>query len=381
MALGLTKPRYSPIAIDFGADTLKLLQVSLGDTPQLIAAASRVIPELYRDDGIGRLTYLADTLRELLKSQPFKGRRAICSIPAYQTLIQHIELTKTENDNFDQQVGLKLIQRFDVDPSRMVIRSHRVGKLIRDGQTRYQVVCIAARRDAVMKYIDVANRCKLEVVGMHSEPMAIVRAHPLLIGQDQPDSATCYIDLGASMTKLVIAHGADLAFAKTIHAGGDQLTRELAQKKGINFDQARTLRTRPAALSTGPAHAAVSTLNQVEDGTAAEVAILEDTDTGFDENNETIDTLIDEIRLSLRYYHTAFPDRPVNQLVFLGGESQDIRLCQAVARSVRIAARLGDPFAGVDTLDVAGRVEGIDLYKPMPAWAVPLGLCFSEANL
>ncbi|MEZ6191474.1 MAG: pilus assembly protein PilM [Phycisphaerales bacterium] len=384
MALGFTKPRYSPIAIDFGADTLKVLQVSLGDPPQLIASASRVIPELYRDDGAGRMTYLADALRDLLKTQPFKGKRAICSIPAYQTLIQHLELTKAENDDFDQQVGLQLIQRFNIDPSRMVVRSHRVGKLIKDGSTMYQVVCIAARRDAVMKYIELANRCKLEVVGMHSEPMAIVRAHPLLAGKETGSGTTCYIDIGAGMTKLIVAHGQELAFAKTVHACGNQLTRALAQMQGIGFDQARKLRSRNVSAGVGAGHVSVSTLRAIaDDDDAADEAPASapgDLD-GHDETGDTIESLIDELRLSMRYYHNIFPNRPIQQLIFLGGESQDVKLCQSIARSVRVAAKLGDPFAGVDTLDNHERAGGIEPYKPMPGWAVPLGLCFSEANL
>lgn len=384
MALGFTKPRYSPIAIDFGADTLKVLQVSLGDPPQLIASASRVIPELYRDDGAGRLTYLADALRELLKTQPFKGKRAICSIPAYQTLIQHIELTKAENDDFDQQVGLQLIQRFNIDPSRMVVRNHRVGKLIKNGSTMYQVVCIAARRDAVMKYIELANRCKLEVVGMHSEPMAIVRAHPLLAGKENGTGATCYIDIGAGMTKLIVAHGQELAFAKTVHACGNQLTRALAQMQGVGFDQARKLRARSTAGAVGVGHAAISTLGGItEDEPAlnAPSAAAHGPIDDHDEAGDTIESLIDELRLSMRYYHNIFPNRPIQQLIFLGGESQDVKLCQSIARSVRVAAKLGNPFAGVDTLDIHERAGGIEPYKPMPGWAVPLGLCFSEANL
>ncbi len=380
MALGFNKPRYSPIAIDFGADTIKVLQVSLGDPPQLIASASRVIPELYRDETAGRMTYLADTLRDLLRSQPFKGKRAICSIPAYQTLIQQVELPKADGGNFDEQVGLHLIQRFDIDPSRMVVRSHKVGKLVRDGVTMNQVVCIAARRDKVMKYIDLANCCKMEVVGMHSEPMAIVRAHKMLAGNESGERATCYIDIGAGTTKLIVAHGEELAFAKSVHAAGNQLTREYAQMRGIGFDEARKQRGRSVVHPNGDAHTAVGVL-----GSSIDSGIPDGTAPACEEPAEvsaTIESLIDELRLSLRYYHSIFPNRPIRQLIFLGGESQDVKMCQTVARSVSVAAKLGDPFAGVDTLD--NHVEssgGVEPYKPMPGWAVPLGLCFSEANL
>ena len=368
MALGFTKPRYSPIAIDFGTDTLKVLQVSTGEHTQLVACAKQVIPELYRDDSAGRITYLADALRELLKRQPFKGKRAICSIPAHQTLIQPLEMDRADDAELDQQVGLHLIQRLNVDPARMVVRSTRVGKLVRNGQTKHQIMCIAARRDAVMKYIDLAHRCKLEVVGMHSEPMAVARAANMLGGKPNPDGATCFIDIGAAMTKLSITHGQQLIFAKVVHVGGDELTRELAHQRGIGFDDARQMRARAdAKVAVGHAFA-----------TLAE----EDTEPGgLSEHAEVIiESLTDELRLALRYYQGACPGRPVNQLVFVGGESENRSLCEAVARSLSVAAKLGDPFAAVDTLDQHENSE-VEPHKPMPGWAVPLGLCFSEANL
>jgi len=61
MAFGINKSRLSPIAIDFGVDTLKLLQISTtDDTTQLIGAASVVIPESARKDSVARYTFLGD---------------------------------------------------------------------------------------------------------------------------------------------------------------------------------------------------------------------------------------------------------------------------------------------------------------------------------
>lgn len=371
MALGFSKPRYSPIAIDFGTDSLKLLQLSLGDPPELVAAARTVIPESARTDASARQAFLADALVDLLKSHPFKGRRAICSIPAFQTLIQHIELAKSEHEDFDSQIGLHLIQRFNVDPARMVIRNHKVGKVVRDGKTMQQVVCIAARRDVVMRYIELATRCKLEAVGMHSEPMAIVRAQPMLGAVPEGPGVACYIDIGAGLTKLVIAHDQELAFAKTVHAAGDQLTRQVAKQRGVSFDQARQLRASAASPQSQATTATIgAALGQDE-------PVLDPT-TG---TSDTLESLIEELRLSIRYYHSIFPDRPIQKLVFLGGESQDVTMCQAVARSVRLAAQLGDPFAGIDLSDAPAVADGLDADQPRPGWAVPLGLCFSEANL
>jgi len=373
MALGFSKPRYSPIAIDFGSDSLKLMQVSLDDTPRLVALASTVIPQSARTESGARLRFLSEALNDMLKNQPFKGRRAICSIPAFQTLIQHLELEKSDHENFDSQVGLQLIQRFDIDPSRMVVRNHKVGKVMRDGKTLQQVVCIAAKRDAVMRYIELANSCKLEVVGMHSEPMAIVRAQPRLT---QCQDIVCCVDIGAGITKLVIAHGQELAFAKTIHASGDDLTCAYAKEHEISFDEARSQRqscSAPAAVAAGQA--------ETDDAQSVGVPNFDHEPNNESSGCETMESLIDELRLSIRYYQTVFPDKPIRKLVFLGGESHDIETCKTLARSVGLAAQLGDPLLGIDTLDGPAELAGGVGDRPRPEWSVSLGLCFSEANL
>ena len=372
MALGFSKPKYTPIGIDFGSDSLKLMQLTQDETPRLVALASTVIPSSARAETGARMRFLADALNNMLKDNPFKGRRAICSIPAFETLIQHIELDKADPGEIDSQVGLQLLQRLDVDPAKMVVRNHNVGKAIRNGKTLQQVVCIAAKREVVMRYIDLANRCKLEVVGMHSEPMAIVRAQPRLT---QCRETTCCIDIGGGITKLVVAHDDTLAFAKTIHASGEDFTCAFAKENNLEFDEARTRRVQRAA--------ALAAQSGAEPETTATTATAVDDD---DENGQptiaqTIEAMIDELRLSLRYYETIFPEKPVRKLVFLGGESQDIGVCKELARSVGLAAQLGDPLLSIDTLDGPAEFAGGVGDRPRPEWAVSMGLCFSEANL
>ena len=91
---------------------------------------------------------------------------------------------------------------------------------------------------------------------------------------------------------------------------------------------------------------------------------------------EVFDCLLDELTLCVRYHQTLFPDRAVEKLVFLGGESRHVGLCQKIAQSLRIGAQLGDPLARL----VRGNGDpgpGVDLRQPQPGWAVPVGLCLT----
>jgi Tfp pilus assembly PilM family ATPase len=95
---------------------------------------------------------------------------------------------------------------------------------------------------------------------------------------------------------------------------------------------------------------------------------------------EALECLIDELQLCLRYHQSVFPARPVEKLVFIGGESRNAAICQRIARALRVGAQLGDPLARMVRLKAATPPTGVDMRAPQPGWAVPLGLCLAGRN-
>ena len=409
MAWGWSTTRYSPIAVDFGADSLKLLQIIPSDPPQMVAAASMDLPEHARANHAARHAFFSDSLKELLSSRSFKGRRAICSIPAYQTLVQHIQIQgSSDPDEFEAQLHQHLRQRLNVDPSRMIIRHFNVGQVIRDGVSKQEVICLAASRDATLSHIQTAQRAKLEVVGMHCEPLAILQAFSHLYRRDIDNKrVTCFVDLGAATTKIMISHGILMAFAKTIHVAGDHFTRQVAETHDISFSQARQLRIQEISAPEGqfpreevahedqPAGVEVTghatemmNLESLSSGGAAAASGKSMVKTGSDgqptgpfDLGESMECLLDEMQMCMRYHKSTFPEYEIEKLVFLGGESRHVDICQRIAKTLRIGAQLGDPLARLIRVNLDKRSLGVDMRHPQPGWAVPMGLCLSDANL
>ncbi|MCE9591367.1 MAG: pilus assembly protein PilM [Planctomycetes bacterium] len=403
MPFGWSKTRYSPIAVDFGADSLKLLQIVPCDPPQLVAAACAEIPDGVRNDPPARHAFYGEALKSMLKLQPFKGHRAICSIPAYQTLAQTFEIARVDQEDFQTQIELQLRQRLNIDPSRMVIRNFEITQVVRDGVNKHEVLCLAASRDAVMKHLQSAERAKLDVIGLQCEPLAIVKAFGHLYrGAEGRERTTCFIDIGAATTKVVISHGETMVFAKTIHAAGDHFTRHVAKSLEMSFSEAR--RARMAAYNTDgsatPA-AAEPVAAPTSTGSGSGMAALDariaaeqrrsDSSTGAASrpqpisddtaDNETMDCLVDELQLCVRYHQSLFPGRQIEKLVFCGGEARNTALCQRIARAMHIGAQLGDPLARLLRINQSKPAMGVDIHRPQPGWAVPMGLCLSEGSL
>lgn len=386
MLFGFSKTRFSPIGVDFGADSLKLLQVTLTDPPQLVAAAAQVVPEESRGDLNLRILFFADTLPKLIRQLPFSGRRVICSLPSYQVLIHHLQVNRHDDPaEIRQQIDAHLRERLNVDPARLVVRHHDIATVVRDGTTRLEVLCMAVGQEVVSRYLDLMQRCRLDVVGLHAEPPAIVKSFGHLYRRaDDASRTTAFIDIGAATTKLVIAHGKDMAFAKALPVAGDHLARQYAAATGKPLDAARRERRQTGASQPAgkpersgalAVFAAPIDASSPESAAGAAVALAQPP-----QRNEVLDCLIDELQLCLRHHQSLFPARPIEKVVFLGGESRQTSVCQQIARALRVGAQLGDPLARV-VKPAGAPAENLDLRQPQPGWAVPLGLCLSDPDL
>lgn len=415
MAFGISKNRLSPIAIDFGADALKVMQVqSSGDNLQLVAAAAAVVPEQARIDPATRMSFVADSLRDILKSQPFKGRRAMCGIPAFQTMVNIFELAGGEAADLDAQVNLHYQTVLGKDPARLVIRNQFIEKINRNGTTKQRVLCVAAPRTAVMRYVELATQLKLEVVGMHSETMCIARPFIELYNRREEDLDTrMFVDIGAASTKIVVLHEGHIIMARTLQAGGDDLTWTYAKQQGLDFAEARLARMRngTAAFKHEEVYAATASATETIAPTApsATGTALDDFNLDLDDDqgnpaetglvperrqeqvhettedrpeliDETLDEMVEGLGLTLRYLATTCPDRPVKSVVLLGGEARQSSVAGVIARATGLPTYVGDPLARVIRTPGVKPV-GLDLKQSQPGWAVPLGLCLSEANL
>lgn len=383
MGFGFSNSNISPIAVDFGADSLKLLQVKLGQHPQILAAASLTVPAHARKGINERMTFYLESLKSAYKQFGFKGKRLMLSLPAYQTLTQHLQVgTSDSEEQIFDQIKLHLRQRFNVDPTRMVIRFVKGPASSESSSGKQDVIAIAASRDAVLHYIEIGHRAKLDVVGMHAESLALMEGLAHLQMDEQ--EAVCFLDFGAATSKAIITRGKSLAMARQVHVGGDHLIRATAEHHQLDWTEARQLFCSEAGTSASThdsasnGHAAVAATSTATAAPPAPAATSSNTCPAVD---DLLETLSDEVRMTIRQYQQRWPDQPVQRVVFVGGGAKQTALCQNLARRLKIAAQLGDPLVNVKPSTQKPHPHIPDFSKPQPGWSVPWGLCHCEANM
>jgi hypothetical protein len=153
--------------------------------------------------------------------------------------------------------------------------------------------------------------------------------------------------------------------AQTARVGPDEISEEnsFALLSAANNGTATATATAVAEPAVAPAPVKSEQAFQVEQACA-----------------EPLRKLIEELDLCRRYYESTFPSKPVDRLIFVGGEARHRPLCQQIARELGLAAQLGDPLVRMGRVSEVSIESGIDRRQPQPAWAVAIGLSMGPVN-
>lgn len=367
MLFSSLKQQAPPIAVDFGVSRLKVMQLApppsggsaTGQPPVLLAAAARDTPPELLDKPGARLEHQARALHELMKSGQFKGKRAVCTVSAAHTIVQHIQITKQEGKPIDPLVHEKLSKVTGRDASQFILRHAEVGEVTRGGAKRTEVICLAMPREAVISHMKALNHARLDAVGIHAEHTALVKSLESL--GVAPDTAQVLIDLGSGSTKVAVSCKGSLRLAKVLSIGGRQFFRVEAKPPPPPANSKLALRAQLEALNNS--NTGVALLDAPP--TARAPAALD---------TATVDALADEIAQCVRYYHALAPEKKIERAIFVGGDAARPEVCKRIARALGVPAQVGDPMIAL-ARDPAVRLDGVSLDTPTPEWALALGLC------
>ena len=306
------------IGIDVGRSAIKLAQIGLADdqTPRLVASATIEVPAAQRTTAAGPLEALAQSIDVTLEQNGFRGRRVILGLPATYVHIDRVRLASTlAEDEINKSVAFECADRLPFPPSRAKLRHHVAGQVYENDEQRHEVIVMAVRQDVTERLLSIASKAKLEIVGLRPEPMALAEA----FGRDKNDRCRAIVDIGHGATRLYVARGARIEFARSIGIGWQHMgPRPAAAEEKGEWDAT------PAGLSAG-----------------AVTADARATTTNID----AIRRLARDLSLSLHYHAETFPASPVGELVFVGGASLHRRTCQQIAAALGLQSRPADLVA------------------------------------
>jgi type IV pilus assembly protein PilM len=224
-----------------------------------------------------------------------------------------------------------------------------------DGEPMLSILAIAAPREIIDTLTAVTDGAGLGLLAVDLQSFALVRA---IVGHGAPaeSGATGIVDIGGSVSQVVVAKNGKAQFARLLPRGGDDFTGVLADGLDIDDDEAETMKRR---IGVAPDVAPPG-----DDADALALRLL----------TRQADSLIEELRGSINYYLSQAPEDVISRLVVAGNAARLPHLAN------RIGSKLGFPVEPARTLGSleVGRVqmsqEELMAVQPVLPTAVGLAL-------
>lgn len=335
----------SALGIDLGSTSIKLVGLSKSggnvvvDSLGIIANPVGVSLPASRDQTIG----LAEAVKKLVgesKTKETKVRLSLAESAAYTRIISmpamsRAELASAVNWEAEEHIPVPLSQ---VQMDWSVISPPKD----KSGQVR--VLLVAARKDAVDKSVSLITQTGLELVGIETVLISVVRA--LVKPEDEP---TLILHLGASSSDFAITVAGEARLVHSSSIAGAALTRALSQTLNMVLPQAESYK-RAYGLDPKPL------------GGKVRQAIL-----------PVFKAIIAEARKVINSFESGSGDVKVRRAVLSGGGALLPEIISAVSSELSITeAEAAAPFAGMKT------AENVKIGTEQAVYSCAVGLAKSQ---
>ena len=335
------------IGLDIGSKTIKIVELEKVRNAFKLKASGIIgykssNPEHLADDK--EVAVLSDVIRKLHKEAKIVGREVVISIPETQVYTRLIHFPMLTDSEIASAVRWEAEQYIPFPIEEAVIDYQIIDKKENTSPPQVLVLLIAAPKLLVNRYVKLLDMCKLELVAIETELMAIARSTCPV------DQTVMVADFGARSTNIAIVKNSNLMMSRSIPTAGDALTRAVAQGLGIEVQQAEEYK-KTYGLST-------TNLNGKIKLVLAPVLRM----------------VSDEIKKAIHYYQSESEGDPPKSIILTGGTAGMPEVASLMTELLGIEVSIGNPFAKIQIDKEAANM----LMGYSPFYAISVGLAMRE---
>ena len=348
------------VGLDIGSSAVRAVQITMGGRgPATLDRLGQVVlpAGAVRDGEIVDPAAVTEALRTLWSRYGFKHRAVNLGVANQQVVVRQMELPYLPDAELRQSLEFQAQDAIPIPIDQAILDFHTLEHYEVDGGERYsRILLVAAQREMVDGLLDVVNAAKLEPVGLDLDAFAMLRSlapERMLEGR----GGEMLIDIGASVTNIVVHEDGVPRFVRILLMGGAAITDGLMTALGLERDDAEDLKARTGLL------------DEFAVGNGAEAATL---------ITERALRFVDEIRGSLDYYSAQTEAVGVSRAIVSGGASQLPGLRDRLSESLRMPVDRGHPMQELKIGNVGLASE--QLIEAEPYLAVAIGLALGAAQ-
>ena len=283
---------------------------------------------------------VAGAIRMVLEKAEITAKKVNISISGPSVIVRYIRLPKMRKDELRSAMQFEAEKHIPFDMKEVSLdcqildRSEQSGKM--------NVLLVAAKKSLIEGIIQTVHEAGLEPDIIDVDAFALVNAFTENFPSQDKDRVITLLNIGAEVSTINILKGGVPYFTRDVSIAGNDLTRTLIERFGIDFSSAEKLKCSPGERF-------------------AEI---------FGVARPVLDNLIDEIRLSFDYYESQF-EEGVDKIYLSGGCSRLKDLDKFLSEALGLKIKFWDPTS---CFNISPDIDHNKLSNAINQMAVAVGL-------
>ncbi len=304
--------------LDIGSTAIRLVQLHHGGAhPALAAYGAIAVPgNITTSDSKIDQDKVAELIRQLVKENHVTLKDVVVGLPSAKVFATVITTPKLEHDQLAKAIRFQAEQYIPMAINQVKLDWAVIDQSA-DGKS-LEVLLVAAPNTVVEKYMAILEVAELEPLALEANAIAAARA---LV----PPStlAVAILDLGSLDSDISIVWKNTPRLIRSVSVGGLTLVRSVAQNLGLDEVQANQF-TYKFGLTQSKLEGQV-----------------------YKAIKPTLDSLVQEIEKSVKFFNGRYPDVKLEKLVVTGSAAVLPELGPFLANSIGMPVEFGNAWINV----------------------------------
>lgn len=340
------------IGLDIGSSSIKIAELDVGRSGgKLVNFGIIPTPSSALNGGditdASALSFAIQSLRSEIKAS-----RNAAAVGMFGTavIVKKITIPRIDLKLVADQVKWESEQYIPFDPNSIALEHHVINP--KSNSETMDILLIAAQKELVQAYFQVVQGAGLKMGVLDVSAFALANLFQFNYGNLKGQTVGI-INVGASLTNLVVISSGEVVFSRDMPIGGQNYTNDLHKEMGISLQEAESLKLSAANGGTVPdeVHASI---------------------------NSTTEGLSEEIRNSFDFFSGSSEGSAISQVFYTGGGAATPGLIRQLGQATSLKFDWFNPF-----LRIASGNKKFNqgyLEKISPFCAISLGLSLRKVG-
>ena len=347
------------MGLDIGTSGVRAAELTLGKGAATLERFGQVaLPAgAVRDGEVIDIDTVAQAIKQLWAQAKFSTKKVVVGVANQKVVVRQVDLAWLPLNELKKSLAFQVQDFIPMPVEQAILDFHPLEEFTNDaGGRMLRVLLVAAARDMVGSALQAVEKAGLQPTMVDLTSFAVLRSQ----ASSSPGfsfESEALIDIGSSVTNIVVHQGGVPRFVRILLMGGGDITDAVAERLGVPPEQAESVKqTTGLALVAGntephPANRAIES---------------------------TGGAFVEEVRGSLDYYLAQPGATRIGRIVLSGGGSRLGGLVERLQAATRLPVDVARPMSVLNIGKTGLTMEQLAYVEPMVT--VPVGLALGVAS-